>query len=165
MSARLWQQFSGNFFSVVALCLLLRLRLFGCFAGDMRRSLNILQSCATAYKTVDEESVYICTGNPSKQDINSIVQWLLNKDFSSCVDGIHDFCSIKGYSLQDIVTQVHLYCVKIDFPHSVKCKLLSKMADIEERLLGGASEFLQLTALVASFTSARHEAIELAATS
>ena len=133
--------------------------------GDMRRSLNILQSCATAYKTVDEESVYVCTGNPSKQDINTIVQWLLNKEFSACVDGIFDFCSTKGYSLQDIITQVHLYCVKIDFPHAVKCKLLSKMADIEERLLAGASEFLQLTALVASFTTARHEAIELAAAS
>ena len=128
----------------------------------MRRSLNILQSCATAYDTVDEETVYICTGNPSKQDINTIVQWLLNKDFSACVDGIYDFCSNKGYSLQDIVTQVHLYCVRIDFPMAIKCRLIAKMAEVEERLLAGASEFLQLTSLVGSFTYARQQAIEQA---
>lgn len=49
--------------------------------GDMRKVLNILQSAATAFSEVNEDSVYTCVGHPLKSDIMSILKWLLNDEF------------------------------------------------------------------------------------
>jgi len=51
--------------------------------GDMRKVLNILQSAATAFPEVNEDSVYTCVGHPLKSDIMNILKWLLNDDFST----------------------------------------------------------------------------------
>jgi replication factor C subunit 3/5 len=56
--------------------------------GDMRRSLNILQSCHMAFDQVDEAAVYLCTGNPMPKDIQSIVQWLFNEPFQEAYEKI-----------------------------------------------------------------------------
>jgi hypothetical protein len=58
--------------------------------GDMRRSLNIVQSCHMAFDQVDEEAVYLCTGNPMPQDIQSIVHWLFNDSFKEAYSKISD---------------------------------------------------------------------------
>merc|ERR1719220_3360382 len=46
--------------------------------GDMRRVLNILQSCHMAFEEVTEDNVYTCTGHPLRSDITNIVNWALN---------------------------------------------------------------------------------------
>ncbi|XP_062814799.1 replication factor C subunit 5 isoform X2 [Anolis carolinensis] len=51
--------------------------------GDMRRSLNILQSTNMAFGKVTEETVYTCTGQPLKSDIANILDWMLNQDFTA----------------------------------------------------------------------------------
>ena len=38
--------------------------------GDMRRILNIMQACFMAFPTVDQDSVYNCTGKPHPDDIS-----------------------------------------------------------------------------------------------
>merc|ERR1711973_580827 len=41
--------------------------------GDMRKVLNILQSCYMAFGDVTEDNVYTCTGQPLRSDITNIV--------------------------------------------------------------------------------------------
>jgi DNA polymerase III delta prime subunit len=55
-------------------------------AGDMRRSLNILQSCHMAFDEVDGDAVYLCTGNPMPRDIEAVVNWLLNEEFNEAFE-------------------------------------------------------------------------------
>ena len=56
--------------------------------GDMRKSLNILQCTSMGFDTVDEDSVYTCTGQPLRSDISSIVNWMLNDDFTTAYNSI-----------------------------------------------------------------------------
>ena len=51
--------------------------------GDMRRALNILQSTSMAHDEVNEQTVYLCTGQPLPNDITQIVEWMLNQGFST----------------------------------------------------------------------------------
>jgi len=51
--------------------------------GDMRRALNILQSCASAFDKVTADSVYATTGAPLPSDVEQIVTWLLNEPFAT----------------------------------------------------------------------------------
>ncbi|KAK9391600.1 replication factor C subunit 5 [Crotalus adamanteus] len=123
--------------------------------GDMRRSLNILQSTYMAFGKVTEETVYTCTGQPLKSDIANILDWMLNLDFSSAYRNILELKTLKGLALQDILTEIHLFVHRVDFPTSVRMQLLIKMADVEHRLAAGTNEKIQLGSLVAAFQVTR----------
>jgi replication factor C subunit 3/5 len=123
--------------------------------GDMRKVLNILQSCYMAFEEVNEDNVYTCVGHPLKSDVSNILNWMLNESFSKAYERIQTLKTQKGLSLQDILTEVHLLVHRLDLPERVKIHLLVKMADLEHRLLSGASEKIQLGALLAAFQVTR----------
>lgn len=74
--------------------------------GDMRKVLNILQSAATAFPEVSEDSVYTCVGHPLKSDIMNILKWLLNDDISTAFTS--KFLSLKLIN-QSISTIIRLF--------------------------------------------------------
>jgi len=132
----------------------------------MRKILNILQSTALAFSdptgagvgnavTLTPEHFYLCTGSPLPSDIEAIVPWMLTLDLTSGFNKIHDLKTRKGIALADIMSQVHKYLEKIDFPPTVRTYLLKEMAELEYRLAIGTSEKLQLGALVGMFYTAR----------
>jgi replication factor C subunit 3/5 len=57
-------------------------------SGDMRRAVNVLQACASAYDTIDEEEVYMCVGMIMPVDTERIVQSMLSEEFGSCLKSI-----------------------------------------------------------------------------
>uniref|UniRef100_A0A1B6DUV7 Activator 1 subunit 5 n=3 Tax=Clastoptera arizonana TaxID=38151 RepID=A0A1B6DUV7_9HEMI len=127
--------------------------------GDMRKVLNILQSAATAFPEVNEETVYTCVGHPLKSDITNVLHWLLNSDFATTYKNIQQLKISKGLALQDILTEAHLFVHRIELPQEVLVELLIKMADIEYRLSSGTSENIQLSALIAAFNIARSKVV------
>ncbi|XP_065190076.1 replication factor C subunit 5-like [Sycon ciliatum] len=124
-------------------------------AGDMRKSLNILQSTSLAFDVVSEDNVYTCVGHPLRVDIVNIVTWMLNEPFSTAYRNIMELKTLKGLALQDILLEIHAYVHRIDFPQNVRIHLLSKMADIEHQLASGTSEQLQLSSLLGAFQVSR----------
>lgn len=50
--------------------------------GDMRKVLNILESCSLAYKTISVQKIYEVTGRPSPEDIEAIYTALTTDSFT-----------------------------------------------------------------------------------
>ena len=125
------------------------------YSLSFHQVLNILQSCAMAFDVVNEDNVYTCVGHPLKSDITNMVNWMLNESFSLAYKNILELKTLKGLSLQDIITETHLFVHRLDLPQSIRIHLIVKLAEIEQRLLGGDSEKIQLGALIASFQIAR----------
>lgn len=123
--------------------------------GDMRRALNILQSTHVGYGLVTEDTVYTCTGNPLRSDIELIMKSMLNDSFGEAYLLISRLKTTKGLALADIVSEVHSYTHRIDFPNHVRITLLEKLADIEYRMACGTSEKIQLSGLIAAFQCVR----------
>lgn len=123
--------------------------------GDMRKVLNVLQSTWLACKNVTEDNVYTCVGHPLRTDIESIVKWLLNENFKTTYNNIKELKMIKGLALHDIITEVHKYVHRIEFPFDIMIDLMDKMAEIEYRLCAGGNENIQLTALIAAFQNVK----------
>ncbi|OLY85276.1 Replication factor C subunit 5 [Smittium mucronatum] len=119
--------------------------------GDMRRVLNILQACFLAYGKIDSESVYSCTGQPRPQDVSKILDSLGSDEFSTCYEYILKIKSMRGIALSDIISRLSEMILQIDYPDKVKCYLASNIADIEYRLSNGATELVQLSALISTF--------------
>ncbi|KYN13481.1 Replication factor C subunit 5 [Trachymyrmex cornetzi] len=61
----------------------------------------------------------------------------------------------KGLALQDILTEVHSYVMKLDLPNQLFMDLLCKMAEIEKRLASGCRDDIQLNSLISAFYSVR----------
>lgn len=123
--------------------------------GDMRKVLNVLQSTHMAYGKVTEDNVYTCVGHPLRSDITNIINWMLNEDFRTARNKVQELKVLKGLALQDIVTELHSYIHRIDFPTSVRISLVKALAGAEMRLCLGASEKLQVSAVVGAFSLAK----------
>jgi replication factor C subunit 3/5 len=56
--------------------------------GDMRKVLNILESCSLAYKKIPVEKIFEVTGRPSPADVKLIYDALSNKSFNEANDTV-----------------------------------------------------------------------------
>ena len=50
--------------------------------GDMRKVLNILESCSLAYRTITVQKIYEVTGRPSPEDIETIYTALTTEAYT-----------------------------------------------------------------------------------
>jgi replication factor C subunit 3/5 len=65
----------------------------------------------------------------------------------------------QGLALQDILTEIHHFIHRIEFPSHIKMVLLDNMGIIEYHLASGTSEKIQLGALIGAFQSVRNEVV------
>lgn len=56
--------------------------------GDMRKVLNILESCSLAYKNIPVEKIFEVTGRPSPADTQLIYNSLTSKSFNDANDTV-----------------------------------------------------------------------------
>jgi replication factor C subunit 3/5 len=108
-----------------------------------------------AFDVVDENNVYTCVGHPLAIDISNIVTWMLNESFTTSYTNILNLKTDKGLALQDIVTEVHTYVHRLDLPQRIRIELLIKLAELEERLVKGTSEKIQLGSMISVFQITR----------
>eukprot|EP00238_Polyblepharides_amylifera_P013555 CAMPEP_0196588198 /NCGR_PEP_ID=MMETSP1081-20130531/59798_1 /TAXON_ID=36882 /ORGANISM="Pyramimonas amylifera, Strain CCMP720" /LENGTH=358 /DNA_ID=CAMNT_0041910623 /DNA_START=44 /DNA_END=1120 /DNA_ORIENTATION=- len=136
----------------------------GC--GDMRKTLNILQSTCMASaggRSLDEEAVYLTTGAPRPGDIQQVLQSLLNLPFHEAYQQIMSMQEKKGLALIDITRELTPWVFRMNIPTAVRIEVVDALSDLEHRLNFGTSEKLQLGSLVAAFTHARVEIVKAAA--
>lgn len=130
--------------------------------GDMRRILNVLQSASLTFPVIDSRAVHLTTGDPLPQDMEFLVKTLLSRSFEDCVIEMERMRVQRGYSLVDVVREIHDTVKVIEMPRRARITIQSDLADIEHRLCIGCFDRMHVPALVGSFIEARE--IMLAAT-
>ena len=98
--------------------------------GDMRKVLNILESCSLAHKRISIQEVYDVTGRPSPLDINKIFQALNEDRFNKALEVIQAIKTEKSLSVEDIISEVHKKVMNTKSTDEMKMYLVSRMADI-----------------------------------
>jgi len=124
--------------------------------GDMRKCLNVLQSCHMSYDRVTRENVYLCTGAPHPEEIKMLLGVLLNEPFVSAFTTLRSSCVDKGLALIDVVECMVPLVERLDLSESVLGYLISNLADLEYRLAKTCATTLQMSSLVAIFVKAKH---------
>lgn len=130
--------------------------------GDMRRIINILQSTSMAFNEVTEDNVYMCVGHPLRSDITNILNWVLNEEFETAYKKVSELKVAKGFALQDILAELHTLSHRIEFPVEARIQLVQDLSEVEWHLSAGASEKIQLSAVIASFAKVKHMVAEMA---
>ena len=128
--------------------------------GDMRKYLNILQSTSMAFRVLDARAIYACTGNPDPAFIDRITEILLSLNFNEILQEMTQERMNLGFSLSDIIRELHKCVMNIKFPEKMKMFLVKRMSEIEMRLSQGANEKIQLGALIGAFVEVREVTLQ-----
>ena len=73
--------------------------------GDMRKSLNILQSTHMAFEEISVANVYQCTGSPTPETVEAVLQTLVSDEFDVAFQTAWNIMRLKGLALQDILSE------------------------------------------------------------
>jgi len=116
--------------------------------------MNILQTCA-AYsesKTVDEKTVLRVVGEASPKKVQLMLVKAINGSFMEARDMMYDLMSAYGLSGSEIIRQIHKEMFKLSqISDAEKAELENIVAEYDFRILEGANDDIQLSALLAQF--------------
>lgn len=119
--------------------------------GDVRRLVNILQSCSATSNEITEDMVYDMASFAKPKELKGILQMAADGKFSTARDKLLDTMLKHGLSGLDIIKQIQKEIWLLDMPDAKKIALVDKCGEIEFRMVEGSNEFVQLEALLANF--------------
>jgi len=131
--------------------------IFEVCGGDLRRAINTLQSAASLDKPVDPKVVYSITGKASPADVQKMLKVAMDGDFLEARKQLRDMIQKYGVAGSDLIRQIHTEIFRGDVPEKWKIKLADIVGEVDYRLVEGADEEVQLSALLAKLVEAGNE--------
>lgn len=125
--------------------------------GDLRRAINTLQAAASIGKPLTAEVVYSVVGRANPADVREMMRIAINGDFVKAREKLREMIFKYGVAGSDVVRQVHSEVFRLNIPEPWKIKLIDIIGEIDFRLVQGADEEVQLSALLARLVEAGYE--------
>ncbi len=125
--------------------------IFSVTRGDLRKSINLLQSVSATGKDVTEEVVYEVSSQAKPHAVKKLLEEAIDGNFLDSRDKLQELLLEKGISGIDILKEIHRQVYDLDIDESRKVRLIEKLGDYEFRIDEGADEQIQLEALLAQF--------------
>ncbi len=127
--------------------------LFEIAGGDVRRLINILQSCSAIDTKIDRELIYSLVSAAEPKEIKEVLEIAVSGDFINSRNKLLDVMLRHGLAGMDVIKQVQKEIQYLDIDDERKARLVDKCGEIEFRMVEGSDEFIQLEALLANFVS------------
>lgn len=117
--------------------------------GDLRRAINTLQAAASVGKPVDSKVIYSIAGRASPADVQKMIKTAIDGDFNGARKLLRDMIQKYGIAGSDIIRQIHSEIFKAEIPDQWRIRLADAVGEADFRLVEGADEEVQLSALLA----------------
>lgn len=128
--------------------------IFEVCGGDLRRAINTLQSAASLGKPIDSKVVCSITGKASPADVQKMLKVAIGGDFVEARKQLREMIQKYGIAGSDIIRQIHTEIFRADIPEKWKIRLADVVGEVDFRLIEGADEEVQLSALLAKLVEA-----------
>lgn len=125
--------------------------------GDLRRATNTLQAAASLDKVIDAETVYSVIGRANPANVREMITLAMKADFIGARQKLREMILKYGVAGSDVIKQIHIEIFRSGLPDQWKVKLADAIGEIDFRLVQGADEEVQLSALLARLTEAGYE--------
>lgn len=122
--------------------------------GDLRKAMNALQAAASLGGTIMDDTVYQVVGRAKPREIAEMLSLALQGEFIKARDSLRSLLVEYGLSGSDIIGQIHSEIFKMNIPERSKVILADTVGEIDSRLVQGANEEVQLSALLARLGTA-----------
>ncbi len=117
--------------------------------GDLRKAINVLQTAATVSKNIDDEVVYKVSSKARPDEIRKMVELALNNKFIEARELLYNLMIDWGMSGEDILIQMFREIPNLDIEERKKVSLVEAIGECDFRIVEGANERIQLSALLA----------------
>jgi len=131
--------------------------IFEVCGGDLRKAINTLQAATSLEKPVDAKVVYSIAGKASPADVQKMLKTAMDGNFIESRKQLRDMIQKYGVAGSDIVRQIHSEVFRADIPELWRIKLAGIIGEVDYRLVEGADEEVQLSALLARLVEAGSE--------
>lgn len=121
--------------------------------GDMRKAINILQASASI-GDVNVSNVLKVVGLAHPREVREMIQLAFDGKFIDARDKLRELMISYGVSGTDIVKQIHreIFGTELAIPEPLKVEITDYLGEIQFRLVEGADEEIQLSALIAKLS-------------
>tara|TARA_Y100000996_G_C22175440_1_gene500464 strand:- start:25 stop:471 length:447 start_codon:yes stop_codon:yes gene_type:complete len=120
--------------------------------GDMRKAINSLQAASITGEEVEEEGVYKTAASARPEDIHSMVEKALDGDFIEARKILEILLIEGGVSGGDIIDQIYRSVWEFQVDNESAVLMIDRIGEAEYRISEGASERIQLEALLAAIS-------------
>ncbi|MGV8176862.1 MAG: replication factor C small subunit [Candidatus Bilamarchaeaceae archaeon] len=117
--------------------------------GDSRKVINLLQAASLHSKSISEELVHKISSKARPAEVKEMIELGLGGKFLEARGKLDKLVIHYGLSGDDIVSQVYREIVNLDIPEREKIKLVEAVGECNFRLTEGASERIQIEAMLA----------------
>jgi replication factor C small subunit len=124
--------------------------------GDLRKAINTMQAAATISKVIDKETVYKVVGRVEFKVIDEFLEKALGGRFEDSRRAMRNIMytyGISGVELLKYIQEELLINDRFKLPIDAKVEVSELIADIDNRLVFGSDEEIQLTALIAKLAA------------
>jgi replication factor C subunit 3/5 len=120
--------------------------------GDLRKAINLLQSISMKSTVITENICYEIAGIPTKQEINTIYETLINTELSfiNIYNNINDIIKNNGYSLHLVLKELTIRILKSKNINN-KGNILSELSDLENKISKSIFADIYISNLIAIF--------------
>jgi len=119
--------------------------------GDMRGAINTLQTAVAIGGKITYDSVYSVVGRVKPMEASDMVGLALDGRFIESRKKLRMLFIDEGFSGTDILKQIHRFVLRSKLDEKWKVKLMEKIGEADYRIVSGADEEIQLSALLAEF--------------
>ena len=117
--------------------------------GDLRKAINVLQTAATVSKNITDEIVYKVASRARPTEVRQMMNLALEGKFNEARDLLYKLMIDWGMSGEDVLVQMFREIPNLDIDERKKVAILEAIGECDFRIVEGANERIQLSALLA----------------
>lgn len=117
--------------------------------GDLRRVTNVLQTTSLHTDKIEEEDIYTAAASLRPEEIREILGDALDGEFMDARDMLSELMIDRGLDGQDVIGAVNREILELEVGDREKMELIEALAEFEFRIAEGASDDIQIEALLA----------------
>ena len=117
--------------------------------GDLRKAINVLQTAATVSKNITDEIVYKVSSRARPTEVRQMMNLALEGKFNEARDLLYKLMIDWGMSGEDVLVQMFREIPNLDIEERKKVAILEAIGECDFRIVEGANERIQLSALLA----------------
>jgi replication factor C small subunit len=121
--------------------------------GDLRRAINMLQATAVLGKTITDQEVRKVLGKVALSEVKTMLNDAMSGNFLHARERLYDLIVRCGFSGVEIIRQISNAIYEMNMPDKDRAKLAEIIGEYEFRLIQGAHDDIQLSALLAQFSA------------
>jgi len=123
--------------------------------GDLRKSINLLQSISMKSKIITADSCYESAGLPSRENITILFTHLINNkyNFEETYTQFYNIIKLNGYSLGIILKELTLLLMnnKDIFNQKIFAQIYTDLSDLETKVSQSTFDDIYISSLVSIF--------------